>query len=256
MLFDLRRFYHLICISTYAQLKAEAHRSYLGYLWWLLEPLLNTFLFYALFFLFLGKRTADYLQFLLIGTILWQWIQTTIQLGVSAILDKAHLLRQIKVPLALFPITKTASNTAKFLIIYALLLIYLIFQGHTPTLHWFLIPPLLILHTAILLALVIPLALLMPFAPDIKTIIDAILRFLMLLSGIFFSAERIPPHLTVYFYANPFAHIIESHRSILIHNSAPTLQHWLYPAILILLCLPIHIVLLRWSDGRIPKILK
>ncbi len=256
MNFDWHRFYHLIRLSSHAQLKAETHRSYLGYLWWILEPLLNTFLFYTLFFLFLGKRTPDYLQFLLIGTILWQWIQTTLQLAASSILDKPHLLRQIRIPFALFPITKTVSNTIKFLIVYLLLLIYLISQGHAPTIHWLLIPPLLILHTGLLLSLAIPLALLIPFAPDLKTILDALLRFLMLLSGIFFSADAIPSHLSFYFYANPLAHILESHRQILLYASPPTLYHWLYPFAIILLLIPVHILLLGFADGRIPKILK
>ncbi|MCS7062795.1 MAG: ABC transporter permease [Methylacidiphilales bacterium] len=253
---SLAHYVHLIRLCTHAQLKAETHRSYLGYFWWILEPLLNTFLFYSLFFLFLGKRTQQYLEFLLVGTLLWQWIQSTLQLATTSILEKPHLLRQIKIPLSLFPITKTLANTTKFIIIYLILLVYLILQNFLPSPIWLLLVPLLLLHTLLIFSFALPLALLTPFAPDIKTILDALLRFLMLLSGIFFTVESIPAHLLPYFYANPFAHILETHRSILLHNQIPPPHHWINSALFILLLLPIGLALLRFADGRIPKILK
>jgi ABC-type polysaccharide/polyol phosphate export permease len=199
---------------------------------------------------------VDYLQFLLVGTILWQWIQTTLHLSATSILDKPHLLRQIKVPLALFPISKVIANTVKFFVIYSLLLVYLVVQGYIPTPHWLSIIPLLILHAALLISLAIPLALLTPFAPDLKTVLDAALRFLMLLSGIFFTSDKIPQHLILYFYSNPIVHILESHRLVLLYGSSPTYYHWLYPLIIIILLIPFNLLLLRFSDGRIPKILK
>ena len=33
---------------AYAELKSEAQLNYMGYVWWLLEPLLNTILFYVI----------------------------------------------------------------------------------------------------------------------------------------------------------------------------------------------------------------
>jgi hypothetical protein len=45
---EWRRYWNIIVYRTYAELKAEAQLNHMGYIWWLLEPLLNTVLFYLI----------------------------------------------------------------------------------------------------------------------------------------------------------------------------------------------------------------
>src|SRR5690625_3126731 len=59
-------------------LKAENRNSYLGYFWWLLDPLLNVVVYYFLVVVILGRGGEDYAVFLVIGLVSWRWINTTI----------------------------------------------------------------------------------------------------------------------------------------------------------------------------------
>ena len=73
-------------------LKAEAQRYYLGYLWWVLEPLLWVGVFYVVFYELLGSITPDFLMFLavltvfgvLVSDILLAMLDPRIRLGGSA----------------------------------------------------------------------------------------------------------------------------------------------------------------------------
>jgi lipopolysaccharide transport system permease protein len=50
-------------------LKAEANKTYLNYLWWILEPALHVAVFYLVFSVFLNRGSDDFLLFLLCGKI-------------------------------------------------------------------------------------------------------------------------------------------------------------------------------------------
>ena len=64
---NLARYIELILYKTYADLRAETERTYLGFLWWIFEPVLYMTVFYVFFGLLLGHKTDDFVPFLLIG---------------------------------------------------------------------------------------------------------------------------------------------------------------------------------------------
>ena len=53
------RYRDIVFYRAYAELKAEAQLNYMGYVWWLLEPLLNTGLFMVLMVYVLEQQTTD-----------------------------------------------------------------------------------------------------------------------------------------------------------------------------------------------------
>jgi lipopolysaccharide transport system permease protein len=57
----------LVLFSTYAELRAERARSYLGFLWWIIEPAMNMATYYLVFAVVLKTGQPDYVPFLLIG---------------------------------------------------------------------------------------------------------------------------------------------------------------------------------------------
>ncbi|EED30587.1 hypothetical protein NOR53_501 [gamma proteobacterium NOR5-3] len=59
-------------------LKADASRFYLGYLWWVLEPLLYVAVFYVVFEVLLGTRRPDFLVFLMCGKLTFIWFSKSV----------------------------------------------------------------------------------------------------------------------------------------------------------------------------------
>jgi lipopolysaccharide transport system permease protein len=43
------RYFELVFYKTYADLRAEAARTYISFLWWILDPLINMVVFYFVF---------------------------------------------------------------------------------------------------------------------------------------------------------------------------------------------------------------
>jgi lipopolysaccharide transport system permease protein len=243
----------IVLYSTYANLKAENERTYLGYLWWLLEPLLNTVLFYVIFFMFLKHGEPGFLTFLLIGTIMWQWFQGTVMISISSIVEKAGVIKQVYLPKIIFPIVKVLANTWKFMWVFMLLLIYLWIMGKYPNVYYFYLIPIMILNLALILQVSYILAIIVPFFPDLQTVTDTFLRMMMLFSGIFFAGTQVPADYQLLFYSNPIAVLLESYRDILLYAKAPNFLHLGYVLVVSLILVPVMISINKRLDLSVAK---
>ena len=84
-------------------LKAEAQRYYLGYLWWVLEPLLWVGVFYVVFYELLGTRTPDFLMFLAVGKLMFIWFSKTVNYAGNSLMSNQGLIGRMDLPKGLFP---------------------------------------------------------------------------------------------------------------------------------------------------------
>ena len=73
-----RHYKNLIVHKAWADFRAEAERTYLGVLWWILDPLINMVIFYLVFGVFLKMGTNDFIPFLLTGLVVWRFIEATV----------------------------------------------------------------------------------------------------------------------------------------------------------------------------------
>nr|HPN80923.1 hypothetical protein [Dokdonella sp.] len=96
----------LILFSTYAELRAERSRSYLGLIWWIAEPAMMMGAFWLVFDVILNTGGPDYLAFLLVGLTLWQWMKSCITHGGYAIWGNLGLVRQVSLPVLVFPVVQ------------------------------------------------------------------------------------------------------------------------------------------------------
>ena len=86
----------LILFSTYAELRAERSRSYLGLIWWVLDPALMMATFWLVFGVIMHSGGPDYVPQLLVGLTLWQWMKSCMTHGGYAIWSNLGLVRQVR----------------------------------------------------------------------------------------------------------------------------------------------------------------
>lgn len=211
---------HLIFYRTYADLKAEAERTYLGIVWWVLEPVINMAVYYFVFSTLLDRGEPDFAAFLLIGLVAWRWFESTVKRGCQIILSSKGLILQTNLPKAIFPITGLLVNTFKFTIAFGCLLIFLWFYGFHPGLgDWARLPIVIAVQFLLLAAVALPLSAVVPFVPDLSEFVQFGLRLLFFMSGIFYDIGRIAPNYAFLEYVNPVAFVIASYRDILMHGA-------------------------------------
>jgi lipopolysaccharide transport system permease protein len=228
---EWQRYWNIIVYRTYAELKSEAQLNYMGYVWWLLEPLLNTVVFYIILVTVLEQATVGWVSLLLVGAVTWQWFNSALISCAGSIFDAGAMLKQIYLPKAVLPLIAILANTWKFAFVFLLLLVWVLCTGHPPSVAYAALPLLLALELLFIVALGIPLALLMPYFPDGRVALDALLRSLMLVSGILFPVERVPEAYRPLFNLNPMAVLIEGYRHVLLEGRWPDWSRLLYVAL-------------------------
>jgi lipopolysaccharide transport system permease protein len=216
------RYRDIVFYRAYAELKAEAQLNYMGYVWWLLEPLLNTVLFYVLLAFVLEQQTAGSVSFILVGVIVWQWTSASILSSAGSIYDAGGMLKHVYLPKVVLPLIVLLTTTWKFLFVFLLLVGWVWATGHAPTIAYAAIPLLLVLQLLVNGGASLAVAAVMPYFPDARIAVDALLRSLMLVSGIFFPIEKLPAAYHFYFYLNPMAILIQSYRYVLLDGRWPS----------------------------------
>src|ERR1051325_10982390 len=103
-----------------ADLHADAARGYVGFAWWVLEPLLYMAAFYVAFGLGIRQGGEHKLLFLLCGLVPWKWFQSSVQTSGGIIQANAGLIQQVYLPKYILPWMVLVTNGMKFLIILTL----------------------------------------------------------------------------------------------------------------------------------------
>lgn len=246
----------LILYKALADLRAEATRTYIGFLWWILDPLIFMIIFYVVFGLLLRRDTPDFVPFLLIGLVSWRWFQNTITHSATSIVGGWRLIQQVYVPKVIFPLIVVLTDLVKFGVVLVLLLIYLWLSGFGIGLAYLALPFLLLAQILLITALTLLVAAFVPFIPDLKYLVEHSLQVLFYFSGIFFSGTAIPEKYKAYFYLNPMATLIEAYRDILMYNKWP---NWLSLILIILSAAGITAFTYRWlikNDHLYPKLIQ
>ena len=217
-----KNYLQLVTYKAYADLRSEAAKTTIGFLWWVLDPLLFMIIFYVVFGLIMKHGTEDFISFLLIGLVTWRWFQNTISHGANSILAGRGLMRQVYVPKVIFPLVVILTDLVKFAFVFSILLLYLFLAGFGIGHAYLALPIVLIVEFILIVGLTLLIAALVPFFPDLKFFNDHLLHVLFYMSGIFFAGSSISAKYQPYFYLNPMANIIEAYRDILMHNTWPS----------------------------------
>lgn len=255
MLFQtLKRHYDIIFYRTVAGIKSEGRQRYLGYLWFLLEPILSTAVFYIAYSQITGSKGAQAILLILIGMLLWQWFEGAVMTGAGSIKAKFHVLNQCNLPKYLFPMVAIAVHTWKFLCVSVVIFILAILLGHPPNVHWLYLPLLFVFQLALIVSVAMPIAIGITLWADLQIVISSIFRMFFFLSGIFFEVSNVPESLRGYFFWNPMAAFIDAGRAIILRNEAPAPGHFTATAIVIATMLLFSFFLHAHYDKRILKL--
>jgi lipopolysaccharide transport system permease protein len=208
-------------------LKADASRFFLGYLWWILEPLLYVAVFYVVFDVLLGSKRADFLVFLMCGKLTFIWFSKSVVHASRSIVGAQGLIGKIDLPKALFPLAVVQEGLYKQASVFALLFGFLFLNGYSLSVNWLWLLPVLVVNYFLIVAGSLIAAFLVCLVFDFTIAISMGMIFLLFTSGIFWDVRALAtPEMTDLVLAiNPLAFIVDAYRQVLMVGVAPDLTH-------------------------------
>lgn len=248
------RILSLILYKTYADLRSESERTYVGYLWWILEPIASMAVYYLVFSVILRRGGEDYVGFLFAGIVPWRWFQATVMRGASSILSARGLMQQVYLPKLVLPLVTFLADSFKFALVFVLLLVYFVVGGRPPTVVWLALPLVLAVQALLVCALTLATAAVTPFLPDLRVVLQNVLRLWFFLSGVFYDLELFSAEAQRWLRLNPMAVLLESYRHVLLEATWPDLPRLLAIAAGAAITVALATLLLRRLDHVYPKL--
>jgi lipopolysaccharide transport system permease protein len=223
------QYFRLIDIMARMALRADATRFFLGYIWWILEPLLWVAVFYVVFVVILNSREPDFLAFLMTGKLVFVWFSKSVTQASNSIVNGKGLVGKISVPKTLFPMAMVQEGLYRQVAVFVLLIAFLLSTGYEVTATWVYLVPLLIVNYIVIVACAFVGSCLVCLARDFSHLISLGMMFLLFTSGIFWDVRELgDPHKTEMVLAlNPMAFIVDAYRQIMMFSTPPDMLHLL-----------------------------
>ena len=221
----LSQYFKLVDTQARMALKADASQYFLGYIWWVLEPLLFVGIFFLVFDVILGMRRQDFLIFLMCGNLPFMWFSKSVNHSARSITANIGLIGNIDIPKTMFPLAQVQEGLYKQAIVFFLLICIVVLFGYSPSTIWFWLIPVIVVNYLMIVACAFIASVLVCFIRDISMFIPLGILFLMFSSGVFFDVRDLPnPQMTDLMLSyNPMAFLLDAYRQILMHQSAPDL---------------------------------
>ena len=222
------QYFRLINIHARMLLKADASKFKLGFLWWLLEPLMWVAVFYVVFNLILDSRKGgDFLIFLTCGKFAFIWFSKTVIQASNSIVASQGLVGKINMPKSIWPMSAIQESLYRQSSVYLLLFIILAFFGIYPSFTWLWLLPVLLVMYLMIVAVGLAGSFLVCLLRDFQKFIVLGMTFLLFTSGIFWDVRDLGSEEKTQFMlaVNPLAFMLDAHRQILMYDTAPAAGH-------------------------------
>jgi lipopolysaccharide transport system permease protein len=226
-LMSLLQYFRLMDTMARMALRSDAARYFLGYIWWVLEPLLFVAVFYLVFDVILQSGRADFLVFLMCGKLAFIWFSKSVNQAANSITANKGLIGRINVTKTLFPLAVIQEGLYRQMAVFLLLFCFLYFKGYPPDPSWFYLVPVIVVNYLMIVACSYIGAYLVCIVRDFSMFISLAMTFLMFTSGVFWDVRALgDPHKTEMMLAiNPLAFILDAYRQVLLHATAPDWTH-------------------------------
>ena len=228
---ELAQYKDLFCVLAYRDLRVRYAQTFLGFLWAFIQPA-ATILILTLVFgkaLKIDTGGVPYPLFAVCGMVGWTYFAFVMQQSGQSIIASQQMIKKIYFPRLVIPLSKALVGMVDFGVTILLLLLMVFWYSYYPSLNIIWLPLFVILIIIYSLSVGILMSALSIRYRDIQHIIPFMTQIGLYLTPVAYPAEfiikAIPPWLSVIYFLNPMAGIIEGLRWSLLGTSIPTIYY-------------------------------
>ena len=258
---DVVRYWDLFSDLFRRDFRVRFRGSALGVAWTLINPLLLMGV-YTVLFSFLMKvpgveNIPNFPLFVLTGLLAWIFFQASVQTAAASIVGNASLVKQVRFPRQLLPLSVVAANLVTLLAMLAAILPFTLWLLPDTRSTFWAAPLLLVPLVGLASGLAVFFACANALFRDVEHIVAALLLPWFLLTPIFWSFDQLPGLddkqglVHVLYYGNPLVPLVEGLRDPLFFGRMPALGDVVYSFAVALAALAGGALLFRRVDDRL-----
>jgi len=252
---EVRRRKDLLLYLVSSDLRAQHRNTFLGYLWWLLDPILNLIIYYFVVGIVFRRGGPDYILHLIVALSVWRWFQATLTTATRSIVSRASIISQVYLPKVIFPLSTALTQAVNFGFSLIVVFIFILLAGRVPGLELVWLPLVIGAQLIFTIALALPLAYISVFVRDMDNLTQHLMRLWFYASPVVWTVDFIPQAWLWVVNINPMAYFLSAYRNILLYQRAPNVVALLSIASLSLACVVCTGYFYSRNEHRMIKVL-
>lgn len=240
-LYDFR---HLLKQLVMKDIKLKYRRSFLGYIWSVLSPLMIMLVMLLVFSHMFRSNIENFPAYLIIGQTLFNFMSEATNQAIFSITGSSALLKKVYVPKYIFTLSKVTSSLVNLLFAMGAMLIVFIVTGVHFSFYMLFIPVVLVELYCFTLGLGLFLAQGSVFFRDIQYIYAVLITAWTYLTPLFYPIDLLPELMQkAVKICNPMYHYVTQFRQVVMYQCLPDWGSVVYGFLLAFLFL----ILGTWS---------
>lgn len=221
----LKRYYELLYVLVARNLKVRYRGSILGVYWSLLNPLIMTGLYTAIFgehfAQYYDNSTINYVLAAFTGLIVINFFTAATTQSLVSVVINGTILNKIQLPISIFPVSTVFANVFQFAVgsFPLLAVVSLITSQKIINIIALLVPVISLILVCIGIGFIV--STLYVFFRDLPYFYELICFLLWISSPVFYPSEIVPDSVKIFLFLNPLSPIIESIRQISLSGNLP-----------------------------------
>jgi len=225
---NLFQYRELLKSNVKKEIRGKYKGSFLGVLWSFLNPLLLVFVYFLVFSYVLKSEQENYLIYLIVGVIPWNFFTTVITQGCNCVWTSGSIIKKVYFPREILPISVVGAGLINFLISCVIILVFVIFGGVGLSWNILWVFPIAILQAIFSLGILFILSAINVYVRDIEYLVAFIVNLLFYGTPIIYDVSLFPEKIAFLLKLNPMAKFIESYRNIFLYQTRPEYSALLY----------------------------
>lgn len=215
---ELRAYGDLFYFLVLRDIKVLYAQTIFGFLWALMNPLIQIFIFTIIFgkVANIGTDGIPYILFSTVAIVPWTYMSEAMSHSSQSLVQQQHMLGKVYFPRMLIPMAPIASKLVDFTIALLIIVAVLIYYGVSPTWNLAFLPLFFLLMVCVPAGIGMWLSALAIRFRDVKFAMPFVLRMLIYSAPILYTASSIPVEYRILYSLNPIVGVIEGYRASLL----------------------------------------
>lgn len=203
-------------------LKSRYKESVLGFLWMLVNPLLQLVVYTIVFSVIMRANIDKFYLFLFVALVPWIFFNSCLTGGSYVIFEAQDMIKKIYFPREIVPLAFSLSQFVNMVLSFVVIFVVVIISGVKVKLLGLLMLPLVMLIELLLgVGVSLIVSSLSVYYRDLQQILGVVALAWMYMTPILYPVEYVPEELGFVILLNPMAPIIVSYREILYYGKVP-----------------------------------
>ncbi|SCY73156.1 ABC transporter permease [Butyrivibrio sp. INlla14] len=230
---EVFRYRDLIWLFVKRSFNAQYKQTVLGPLWYIINPLVTSFISTIIFGNIAGIKSdgVPYFLFYLVGYTLWNYFSTCVSATASTFTTNAGIMGKVYFPRLTMPISSVLYAAVNMIVVFVMsilaMIVYWLSGNPVHTNIYVLIIPVLMLQTAVLgLGVGIIISSLTTKYRDLVILVGFGLSLWMYLTPVVYPISEVPDSLRTIILLNPMSAIVQNYKYALLGVGAFEIGYW------------------------------